>query len=67
MSTNDAFRIEWDLHELGSKQATEPLAERPIYRDLSAQLDFSRLDYARALAAGYVPANQRDVHEDEAA
>ena len=60
--TNDktAFQIEWDLHELGAK-------ERPMYRDVSAQMDFSRLDYARALAAGYVPANERRFPKDKAA
>lgn len=65
MSTRDksSFRIEWDLREFGPR----PAAERPVYRDLSAQLDFSRLDYARAVAAGYVPANERDIRENEAA
>jgi len=56
------YRIDWDLHELGPKPEAQP-----VYRDVSAQLDFSRLDYARAVAAGYVPANQRDLHEHEAA
>lgn len=62
--TNEAkdYRIDWDLHELGPKPGAEP-----VYRDVSAQLDFSRFDYARAVAAGYVPANQRDIHEHEAA
>ena len=54
---NDSFRIEWDLHELGPKSAAEALPP-PAYRDISTMLDFSRLDYGRAVAAGYVPASQ---------
>lgn len=54
-----AFRIEWDLHELG------PKAE--VYRDISAELDFSRLDYGRAVAAGYVPANEPQSNDAERA
>lgn len=61
MSDNN-FRIDWDLRELGPRvgpvveAATDPLAT-PAYRDLASTLDFSRLDYGRAVAAGYVPAN----------
>lgn len=58
------FRIEWDLHELGPR--LEPLPEPPVYRDIHSQLDFSRLDYGRAVAAGYVPANEQRF-DDEAA
>lgn len=53
---NDSFRIEWDLPELGPKSA---LQLQPVYRDISTTLDFSRFDYGRAVAAGYVPANER--------
>ena len=54
MASNDkGFRIEWDLHELGPRAAQE----QPVYRDISATLDFSRLDYGRAVAAGYLPAS----------
>jgi hypothetical protein len=57
----NGFRIDWDLHELG------PRAEGPpVYRDVSADLDFSRLDYGRAVAAGYAPANERRYQEDAA-
>jgi len=56
---NDSFRIEWDLHELGPKSAAEPQPQpQPTYRDISTMLDFSRLDYGRAVAAGYLPASQ---------
>jgi len=56
---NDSFRIEWDLHELGPKPAPQADAlPQPVYRDISTMLDFSRLDYGRAVAAGYVPAGQ---------
>jgi len=61
------FRIDWDLHELGPR--VEPLPEpepEPVYRDIHSQLDFSRLDYGRAVAAGYVPANELQL-DDEAA
>jgi hypothetical protein len=51
---NDTFRIEWDLRELGPRETLQP-----VYRDISAALDFSRLDYARAVAAGYLPASER--------
>lgn len=68
--TQDSYRIEWDLHELGPKPPVTVAPAEPAeraYRDVSAQLDFSRLDYARAVAAGYLPANERDIHEHEAA
>ena len=55
---DDRFRIEWDLHELGPKPEQAP-APQPAYRDISTMLDFSRLDYGRAVAAGYLPASQR--------
>jgi len=64
--SNDKFRIEWDLRELGPRLATQPAAARPVYRDLSSTLDFSRLDYGRAVAAGYLPANEQRF-DDEAA
>jgi len=54
------FRIEWELHELGPRP-------QPVYRDVIPQPDFSRLDYARAVAAGYVPANERRFPKDKAA
>lgn len=63
----DDFRIDWDLHEFGPKPALEPQPEpAPVYRDIHSQLDFSRLDYGRAVAAGYVPANEQRF-DDEAA
>jgi hypothetical protein len=52
MNLTAPFRIEWDLHELGPKP---PAA----YQHVAPQPDFSRLDYARAVAAGYVPANRQ--------
>lgn len=58
---HDGFRINWDLHEFGPK-----VEEPPVYRDVSADLDFSRLDYGRAVAAGYVPANERRFQDDAA-
>ena len=51
----DEFRIEWDLHELG---------DRP-HPTLVRQL--SRADFARALAAGDLPANAELVDEEKAA
>lgn len=51
----DEFRIEWDLHELGPRQ--QPTLVRQL----------SRGDFARALAAGDVPANAELVDEEEAA
>lgn len=58
-SAASAFHIEWDLHELGPKVE--------VYRDISAELNFSHLDYARAVAAGYVPANEPQTYNAERA
>ena len=56
MSKDDeAFRIEWDLHELG------PRPQPTLVRHLS------RADFARALAAGDLPANAELVDDDEKA
>ena len=60
MNILNPFKVEWDLHELGPK----PQAVTP---DLSTKLDFSRFEYARAVAAGYLPANERRYDEHEAA
>lgn len=51
---DDAFDIQWDLHELGPR-------DRPV---LVRQL--SRADFARALAEGDLPANAELV-DDKAA
>jgi hypothetical protein len=57
MSTliDDAFHIEWDLHELGPRE--HPTLVRQM----------SRADFARALAAGDLPANAELVDEEKAA
>jgi len=52
---SDVFQIEWDLHELGPKP--QPTLVRQL----------SRLDFARALAAGELPANAQLIDEDKAA
>jgi len=54
------FRIEWDLHELGPKPAQAPAA-------LRQPVPSARLDFARALASGEVPANAPQIDEDQAA
>ncbi len=60
MKDNNAFRIEWDLRELGPKPAPEPAAVRQ-------PTPSARLDFARALASGDVPANAPQIEEDKAA
>jgi len=60
MSNAKEFRIEWDLHEFGPKPAPEPAAVRPPTTS-------ARLDFARALASGDVPANAPQIKEDKAA
>jgi hypothetical protein len=55
---NSGFRIEWDLHELGPKPrqaVTQPRASNP------------RLDFARALATGDIPANAPRIEPEKAA
>jgi len=56
MSKDDeAFRIEWDLHELGPRE--QPAQVRQL----------SRAEFARALAAGDLPANAQLVDDQEKA
>ena len=62
MNILEPFKVEWDLHELGDK----PPAQY-VVPDLASTLDFSRLEYGRAVAAGYVPANERRFDDHEAA
>ena len=51
----DAFHIDWDLHELGPR-------DRPtVVRQLS------RADFAKALAEGDLPANAEFVDDQEKA
>lgn len=52
---DEAFRIEWDLHELGPR--VQPTRVRQL----------SRADFARALAGGELPANAELVDEEKAA
>jgi hypothetical protein len=52
----DTFRIEWDLHELGPR----PAYETPLHTS-------ARLDFARALALGDVPANAPQIDDEEQA
>lgn len=54
------FRIEWDLHEFGPRQA-EPahVAHGPK--------DPTKLLFALAVATGEVPANAADIHTEQAA
>jgi hypothetical protein len=62
-----AFRIEWDLRELGPRPARPEQPPPAAYRDIASRLDFSRLDLGRAVAAGYVPANASRAREEQAA
>ena len=52
---DDTFRIEWDLHELG------PRPHPTLVRQLS------RGEFAKALAAGDLPANAERVDDEEQA
>jgi hypothetical protein len=52
---DDAFHIDWDLHELGPRE--QPTLVRQL----------SRADFARALAEGDLPANAQLIDEEKAA
>ena len=54
----DTFRIDWDLHEFGPRQADSAAV---------AQRSSARLDFARALALGDIPANAPRIDEEKAA
>jgi hypothetical protein len=61
-NTNErnGYRIEWDLHEFGERPAAQP-------RALHGPKDPERLAFARALAAGDVPANAPQMKQERAA
>lgn len=62
MNILEPFKVEWDLREFGPKPAAQA-----VVPDISTRLDFSRLEYGRAVAAGYLPANERRYDDHEAA
>lgn len=55
---NSGFRIEWDLNELGPRP--QPAVARP-------RASSPRLDFARALATGDIPANAPRIDSEKAA
>lgn len=57
MDFSSGFHIEWDLHELGPKPQPTP----------APRASSARLDFARALATGDIPANAPRIEPEKAA